>query len=199
MDEVSYHKLVEENHNLIYRFLSKYNLSVEDYYDLAAIGFCSAARSFDFEKGIQFSTYSFTCMLNEVRKVIIHSGTHGQKDAITVSLETAFEDSDSTFEDFIGVEDANISYLDFLVDLERFLTNSGLSKKELLIIYYLVKGYTLQQTAKFLGCTSQNLVYIRKRLYHRFVSGSYLIYNNRSLDKDGIYIVSKIMDLLKRK
>ena len=64
-------KLAEENHNLIYRFLSKYNLSIDDYYDIAAIGLCKAAMTFDKSKS-KFSTYAFKCMymimLHEKRK-----------------------------------------------------------------------------------------------------------------------------------
>lgn len=39
-------KLVEQNHNLIYAFLQKYHLTIEDYYGLAAIGLCKAAMTF---------------------------------------------------------------------------------------------------------------------------------------------------------
>ena len=39
--------LVTENHNLIYSFLKKYNLDVDEYYDLAAIGLCNACINYD--------------------------------------------------------------------------------------------------------------------------------------------------------
>ena len=42
-------KFAEENHNLILSFLKKYKLEYEEYYDLAAIGFCKAIVSFKIE------------------------------------------------------------------------------------------------------------------------------------------------------
>lgn len=49
-------KLVEENHNLVYSFLYKYHLDVEEWYDLAAIGLCKAANTYNNDKS-GFSTY----------------------------------------------------------------------------------------------------------------------------------------------
>ena len=40
-------QLVTDNHNLIYRFLQKEKLNMEDWYDLAAIGMCKAAKTFN--------------------------------------------------------------------------------------------------------------------------------------------------------
>lgn len=48
-------KLVEENHNLIYSFLSSNNFLADDYYDLAAIALCETALHYDPSKG-SFST-----------------------------------------------------------------------------------------------------------------------------------------------
>lgn len=38
---------------------------MEDWYDLAAIGMCKAAKTFN-EGTSKFSTYAFKCMFNEV-------------------------------------------------------------------------------------------------------------------------------------
>ena len=48
-------KLVLNNHNLIYKCLKKYNLSAEEYYDIAAYALCKAALHFDPDKGCRFS------------------------------------------------------------------------------------------------------------------------------------------------
>jgi len=58
-------ELVEMNHNLIYSFAYKNNLSLEEYYDILAIGMCKAASTFDESKGA-FTTVAFRCMRNEV-------------------------------------------------------------------------------------------------------------------------------------
>lgn len=54
-----------ENHNLIYSYLSANNLSIEEWYDLAAIGFCKAVLNYDESKG-KFSTFAYRCMQNEI-------------------------------------------------------------------------------------------------------------------------------------
>lgn len=66
-------KLVEDNHNLIYAFLKKKNLSLnatEDWYGTAAIGLCKAAMTFDETKGSNFSTLAYICMDNEVKQIM---------------------------------------------------------------------------------------------------------------------------------
>lgn len=59
-------KLAEDNHNLIYGFLNKHELSIEEYYDVAAIGLCKAAISYD-SSITQFATYAYTVMYNEIK------------------------------------------------------------------------------------------------------------------------------------
>ena len=43
-------KLVEDNHNLIYSFLQKYHLTIDEYYGLAAIGLCKAGKTYNGQK-----------------------------------------------------------------------------------------------------------------------------------------------------
>ena len=57
--------LIEQNHNLIYGFANRMKLSIEDYYDILAIGMCKAASIFDETKG-EFSTVAFRCMKIEL-------------------------------------------------------------------------------------------------------------------------------------
>lgn len=56
--------LVTNNHNLIYSYLNKYNLS-DDYYDLCALGLCRAAHFYEPERG-KFSSFAFLCMSNAI-------------------------------------------------------------------------------------------------------------------------------------
>lgn len=62
-------KLVEDNHNLIYAILHKYNLPIDEFYGVAAIGLCKAAITFDVEKGYLFSTYACVVIKNELKLV----------------------------------------------------------------------------------------------------------------------------------
>ena len=58
-------KLIEDNHNLIYGVLKEYNLDREDWYDIAAIGLCKAAISYDNSIG-EFSTLAYRYIHNEI-------------------------------------------------------------------------------------------------------------------------------------
>ena len=53
-------KLVEQNHNLIYGFAKKYNLDIEEWYDILALALCKAALAFD-DKKAKFSTLYYLC------------------------------------------------------------------------------------------------------------------------------------------
>lgn len=59
-------KLVEENHNLIYGFMTRYHLDFEEWYDICAIGLCKAGVIYD--GTAKFSTLSYMCMYNEMVK-----------------------------------------------------------------------------------------------------------------------------------
>lgn len=58
-------KLAEDNHNLIYFVLHKNNWSIDEYYDVAAIGLCRAAQTYAPDKGA-FSAYSVKVITNQV-------------------------------------------------------------------------------------------------------------------------------------
>ena len=59
-------RLVEDNHNLIYKFLRNHNLE-DDWYDVAAIGLYKAANNYNSDK-YEFSTYAYICMYIEMWK-----------------------------------------------------------------------------------------------------------------------------------
>lgn len=59
-------EFAEKNHNLIYSFLRKHNLSVEEWYGIVAIGYIQAVKKYNLSKG-RFSTFAYLCMLNMVR------------------------------------------------------------------------------------------------------------------------------------
>lgn len=65
-------KLVEDNHKLIYFMLHKYNLDIEEYYDIFALALCNAAINYDTNRGTAFSTYAASAMkgafLHNIRK-----------------------------------------------------------------------------------------------------------------------------------
>lgn len=58
-------ELAENNYSLVYFFLNKHGIPIEEYHGAACVGLCKAAERFDAERGA-FSTYAMWCIKNEV-------------------------------------------------------------------------------------------------------------------------------------
>jgi len=76
-----------ENHNLIYSFLQKNNLEIDDWYGISAYGFCKAVRAYNKDKNVCFSTFAYKCMQNEILMEYRKNKKH--KGFVFVSLETS--------------------------------------------------------------------------------------------------------------
>lgn len=164
--------LVEDNHNLIYSFLNKHCLPLEEYYDLAAIGLCKAAISWNSTRSA-FSTFAYVIMQNEVRmhrrsmlaQSRIPSNIIDSLDAVLYS-----DDSDATKYDFTSSE----------VDFERQIVARSeilecfrnATERQLHILQLLQQGYTQSEIGNFLGCSqvtiSRELGKLRKKICNRF-------------------------------
>jgi RNA polymerase sigma factor (sigma-70 family) len=79
-------KLVEDNHSLIYQFLHKLNLDIEEFYGIAAIGLCKAALSYKESWKIKFSTHAYYVMNAEIKNEFIRLGAK-KRTGDTVSLD----------------------------------------------------------------------------------------------------------------
>ena len=95
-------ELVTNNHNLIYAYLRKFNLSDDDYYDLCAIGLCRAAHFYKPENG-KFSVYAFVCMSNiinmewrkvqrQVRTTVSLNDTVCNEEQVPINLDSIIPD-----------------------------------------------------------------------------------------------------------
>ena len=145
-------KLIEDNHNLIYSFLRKHDYDPEEYYGLAAIGLCKAARTYDKSKG-SFSTYAYRamrgCVINDIR----------DRSAAKRIPENLID----SYNNEICTEDGGIvEYMDILASnedlekevVEKILVESFMSKlsdRDRLIFSLLINGYDYREIAKIVG------------------------------------------------
>lgn len=61
-------RFVSKNHNLIYDYAYTYNLDIDEWYGVLAIGLCKATMGkFDNTKS-KFSTFAYKCMRNAVKQ-----------------------------------------------------------------------------------------------------------------------------------
>lgn len=157
-------KVVEDNHNLIYSFMRKFNLDRNEYYDLCAIGLCKASISYNKSKGT-FSTFAYTCMHNEIksewRKDI--RPTAIPKDMIIYYEDKLPDEYDEHLEDCLlcskyRVEDECLT--NFLY--EDVLSNFSDKEKEAIKMY--LSGYSQTEIGDKLNTSRQYINNVIRRL-----------------------------------
>ena len=141
-------KLVEDNHNLIYFMIHKYNLDVEEYYDIFALSLCKAAINYDVNKGYAFSTYAASAMkgdyLHNIRK-----GKAQCRSGTCVSIDEVVYDNNSdgssiTLEDTLS---NGLDAFDESISLDFTKLNDRLRK----ILWLSYIGYTQCEIADIIG------------------------------------------------
>lgn len=147
-------ELAKQNHNLIYDFIHKRNLDVEEYYGIVAIGLCKAAMNYSSEKSA-FSTLAYQCMENEVKGywALITAEKRIPEEQI-VSTEALLGEDRLYYDKY----NDNINY-SFLLSL--------LTDRERTIVEYTVNGLTQKQIADKLDITQQSVSLIIKNIRDR--------------------------------
>lgn len=151
-------KLVEDNHNLIYSFLNSRGLSIDDYYDVAAIGLCQAAALFDASKGLKFSTYAYTAMRNEVLKEIRkEKAIKNGGGAITVSLQepTTQDGEPLTIGDGIPANYGNPDDAIAVESIHNAIDKLNPKHREVMKLF--VAGYSQSEIADIVGTGRANV------------------------------------------
>lgn len=151
-------ELASKNHNLIYWFANKNNISIDDFYDVLAIGLCKAARAFDDDKG-EFSTFACKCMKNELymhlksarrqcvipREIVLYGDAPIKENGLFGS-ETLFDiipDKDSS---------KRMSCAIMLKEL-----HNTLGHKEKMVFELMLSGMKHREIADMMNCKRQNV------------------------------------------
>lgn len=157
---------------MIYTFLQKYQLSVEDYYGLAAIGLCKAGSKFDGSKS-KFSTYAYKCMFTTVFTEIRDRKAEKRiPDHQLLYYQAEFDDSNggdaSTFMNYIpskeNVEESVLSEIIF----DEYMSKLKDRDKQIFILFS--EGYKQGEIGKIVGCSQAQVSRVRKKLCKYLVS-----------------------------
>lgn len=158
-------KVVECNHNLIYSFLNKHNLPIDEWYGIVAIGLCKAAMTFN-DGTSKFSTYAYSCMHNEVRKEMKKCQTQRSvPQDKTMSCQMSINKFDG--ENIGTLADVIPSNVD--IELEAAVRDAikrsweELSDKNKIIIKLFLFGYKQREIAEILGTSSQYISTIKRK------------------------------------
>ena len=149
----------------------KYHLDVEEWYDLAAIGLCKAANTYNNDKS-GFSTYAYKCMyttiIMEKRKENAMCRIP-QNQIVYYENQVSEESKDndtSTFLNYMpskqNIENETISALS-LENIENKL--NGNKKKVFLLLR---EGYTQCEISKIIGISKQRVSKIKHEIAEKY-------------------------------
>ena len=159
-------KLVEDNHNLIYAILHKYNLPIDEFYDVAAIGLCKAAITFDAEKGYLFSTYACVVIKNELKLVFRRNASERAIpfDKLTY-YQSVISDGDGKETELLDIISGNTDIEADIIANETFKrVYSTLSEQDRRIIHMFELGYKQNEIAKNVGYSQPYVSRIKKKI-----------------------------------
>lgn len=162
--------LVEENHNLIYKFAQNYNLDLEQYYDVLAIGLCKAALSYKGNTEYQFSTYAFTVMRNEYintyRSQYGYRKNEGDKYLLSYNTHAASNDAEHECEmiEFLGESDENMIDDVLTSALEDELVKRLDKQNHKQIARLILNGCSESEVAQIMDISRTMVYHIRKKL-----------------------------------
>ena len=163
---------VTENHNLIYGFLNKYRLPIEEYYDLAAIGLCKAAEEFNPELS-EFSTFAYYWMRSmvshELRKENKLSRVPKEQ---LVYYQTRKENRNGELQVWeIPAKESVEEQVMVKVVAQKFM--DSLEEREQKILNLLEQGFTQQEVGTAVGMSQADVSRTKTRLKKRLLALCY--------------------------
>lgn len=149
----------------------KYHLDIEEWYDLAAIGLCKAANTYNNDKS-EFSTYAYKCMYTTIimekrKENAMRTIPQNQIVYYENQVNESSKDNDtSTFLNYIpskqDIENEIISALS-LENIENELV--GNKKKVFLLLR---EGYTQCEISKIIGISKQRVSKIKQEITEKY-------------------------------
>lgn len=168
MDKTEKQKLAEDNHKLIYSWLNSRHLNVDEWYDIAALGYMKAVNTYSGEFNSSFSSWAYKLMdqsralnLRKYLNTISLSGGEDKQFAVVLSLDKEFK-RDEDDGNFYDITDANIDIeklTSYCIDFKSKLKYMTLT--DLKIIMLKLYGLSNKSVSVTLGF-SRN--YIQKRM-----------------------------------
>lgn len=165
-------KLVEDNHQLIYGFLTKYKLPAEEWYDLCAIGLVRAALDYNEDKGA-FSTLAYIYMFNEMRSELVHRERYFPDNLSIDNEYEHFKDGETyTFLDICGsdinVENDVVSSI-YVEEMRRFFNENLKQDNHKQVIELIFQGKGKDEAAKEVGVSREAVDQAIDKIYLKCV------------------------------
>lgn len=162
--------LAELNHDLVYKFLSKNNLSETEYYDVVIFGYLCAAQEYCVNTKLQRYSFSTVAWKRMHRELSNHLKFLDRKkrDFPTISLSEILSDSDSLhYEDVITLENQLMEEL--RLNLLLHTLAARITKKQMRIIRMRLDGYRMHDIASTEKMTFKDINRMLDDTYHKIM------------------------------
>lgn len=151
---MSEQKFAEQNHNIIYDYLHKKKMDIEEYYDIAAIGYVTAVMNYHRKRKLQkyaFTTIAWRTMGREILNY--NRSLNQQKHPPLVFLEDIHtEDNEKEWQGVIGADDEAFNMRLYISDIEKCLEPQQHSLCKILL-----QGSTDKECRKAMKCNNSEL------------------------------------------
>lgn len=182
----SQQKLVEDNIQLVFFVIHKYNFNLEDV-DIGWLGLCNAARLYKPESGLKFTTYAHKAILNEFLAEQRHNNSKGRQATLISLNEVVYSDGN----DEIILEDclpdsvdtsSSIIMAEFFDKYHSYLAT--LNNKQYNIMRLWLQKKTQTDIAAEVGCTQVQVSRIISSVNRKFIEKYYPNISYLDLEED---------------
>ena len=167
-------QFAEDHHGLVYSFLKRKNLSVDDYYDVVVFGYLLAIQRYFVEpklRNYSFSTIGWRSMERSLSNHYKAQSCQKRK-GYTVSLETIVHDSENLqLGECIAAPDS--AMMDFETELLLHELASRLSTRDMNVIRMKLDGYGTREIARKHKLTMKGVIDLLTGLHDSVVSVCY--------------------------
>lgn len=156
-------EFAEKHSSLIYGFLRKYNLPIDEFYGTCAVAFAESVKRYDSSKGVAFSTYCYNAMSMKLQEEYRRKKRKGNFDVTVLSLNVPIfgDDSSIQFQDMVPDENDFISYVDCLETVRKAILQ--MERAERLVLFWHLKGRSQCDIGKKVGVSQAQVSKIIKR------------------------------------
>lgn len=156
-------KFAEENHNLIYPILRRFNRPLDDY-DLAAEAYVKAVRTW-FKRPELREKYAFATIFSNAMRGVLSNETSNltaekRVAPVLVYIDAPARGDGSTIDNFIS-DDRYVSVEDQVSDLEPRIRKT-LNHAENFVLDRLILGYTQREIGRMFGCSQTYINHLVK-------------------------------------
>ena len=159
--------LVTENHNLIYHFIHKYNLPIDEYYGDCALALCRAALKYESNRQSSFATFASVCIERAIFHIFRDNKRHDVGPILSLDALITPENS-SNPESFSDQLTTGLSAYDELLPYEL---SDILNPLEYTMSHMAASGYTQREIGSILNCSQAQVSRTLANVHYKLNKG----------------------------